>query len=225
VRKTAKPIMLRRIFPLACQTARSRPGALNYSSTGEGSIAHLGMLVLAKKLGIEMTHIPYKTNAQSIMDVASGVIQLQLATVSPTLPLYQAGKIRILGVASDRRAPLLPDVPTLQEEGVPDFQAKFSMALFLPAGSPEIIVTRLSRAVDETLADAPVQKSLFRARLRAQGFLACRARAVHRDRNRDVSANCSGVRHQDAVIAWERGCTVLGDGRLRPRWSRRVAPE
>ena len=115
--------------------------------------SHLGMLVLAKKLGIEMTHIPYKTTAQSIMDVASGVIQLQLATVSPTLPLYQAGKIRILGVASDRRTPLLPDVPTLQEEGVPD------------------------------------------------------------------------LRHQDAVIAWERGCTVLGDGRLRPRWSRRVVPE
>jgi tripartite-type tricarboxylate transporter receptor subunit TctC len=145
--------------------ARSKPGALNYSSTGEGSIAHLGMLVLAKKLGIEMTHIPYKTTAQSIMDVASGVIQLQLATVSPTLPLYQAGKIRILGVASDRRTPLLPDVPTLQEEGVPDFQAKFSMALFLPAGSPEIIVTRLSQAVDETLADATVQKAYFE-----QGF-------------------------------------------------------
>ena len=117
--------------------AKSKPGALNYSSTGEGSIAHLGMLVLAKKLGIEMTHIPYKSSAQSIVDVASGVIQLQLATISPTIPLYQAGKVRILGVASDQRTPLLPDVPTLQEQGVPDFQAKFSMGFFLPAGSPD----------------------------------------------------------------------------------------
>jgi tripartite-type tricarboxylate transporter receptor subunit TctC len=145
--------------------ARSKPGSLNYSSTGEGSIAHLGMLVLAKKLGIEMTHIPYKSTAQSIVDVASGVIQLQLATISPTIPLYQAGKVRILGVASDRRTPLLPDVPTLQEQGVSDFQAKFSMALFLPAGSPEIIVKRLNEAVGEALADAAVQKSYFQ-----QGF-------------------------------------------------------
>jgi tripartite-type tricarboxylate transporter receptor subunit TctC len=145
--------------------ARSKPGSLNYSSTGEGSIAHLGMLVLAKKLGIEMTHIPYKTTAQSIIDVASGVIQLQLATISPTIPLYQAGKVRILGVASDRRTPLLPDVPTLQEQGVSNFQATFSMGLFLPAGSPEAIVRRLNQAVGETLADAAIQKAFFQ-----QGF-------------------------------------------------------
>ena len=145
--------------------AKSKPGALNYSSTGEGSIAHLGMLVLAKKLGIEMTHIPYKSTAQSIVDVASGVIQLQLATISPTIPLYQAGKVRILGVASDRRTPLLPDVPTLQEQGVSDFQATFSMALFLPVGSPNAVVKRLNEAVREALADPAVQKSYFQ-----QGF-------------------------------------------------------
>ena len=145
--------------------AKSKPGALNYSSTGEGSIAHLGMLVLAKKIGIEMTHIPYKSTAQSIVDVASGVIQLQLATISPTIPLYQAGKVRILGVASDRRTPLLPDVPTLQEQGVSDFQATFSMALFLPVGSPNAVVKRLNEAVREALADPAVQKSYFQ-----QGF-------------------------------------------------------
>ena len=139
--------------------ARSKPGALNYSSTGEGSIAHLGMLVLAKKLGIEMTHVPYKSTAQSIMDVASGVIQLQLATVSPTIPLYQAGRVKILGIASDKRTPLLPEVPTLQEQGVPDFEAKFSMGLFLPAGSPEIAIKRLNEAAAGAVADAGVQKS------------------------------------------------------------------
>ena len=165
MRKTAKPIMLRRIFrsPARQHDPSPEPSTIHRPEKEASHIS--GTLVLAKKLGIEMTHIPYKTTAQSIMDVASGVIQLQLATVSPTLPLYQAGKIRILGVASDRPAPLLPDVPTLQEEGVPDFQAKFSMALFLPAGSPEIIVTRLSQAVDETLADATVQKAYFE-----QGF-------------------------------------------------------
>ena len=145
--------------------AKSKPGSLNYSSTGEGSIAHLGMLVLAKKLGIEMTHVPYKSTAQSIVDVASGVIQLQLATVAPTLPLYHTGKVRIVGVASDRRTPLLPEIPTLQEQGVADFQAKFSMGLFLPAGTPATVVTLLNRAVADALADSSVQRSYFQ-----QGF-------------------------------------------------------
>jgi len=145
--------------------ARSKPGQLNFSSTGEGSIAHLGMLVLAKKLGIEMTHVPYKSTAQSIVDVASGVIQLQLATIAPTIPLYQTGRVRILGVASDHRTPVLPDVPTLQELGVPDFQAKFSMGLFLPAGAPERVIDLLNAAVKEALADPDVQKQYF-----LQGF-------------------------------------------------------
>jgi tripartite-type tricarboxylate transporter receptor subunit TctC len=114
-------------IPDVVALARSKPGALNFSSTGEGSIAHLGMLVLAKKLGIEMTHVPYKSTAQSIVDVASGVIQLQLATIAPTIPLYQSGKVRILGVASDHRNPSLPDIPTLQEQGVPDFRNTFAM--------------------------------------------------------------------------------------------------
>ena len=100
-------------IPELVALARSKPGQLNFSSTGEGSIAHLGMLVLAKKLGIEMTHVPYKSTAQSIIDVASGVIQLQLATIAPTIPLHHTGKVRILGVASDHRTPVLPDVPPL----------------------------------------------------------------------------------------------------------------
>lgn len=145
--------------------ARSKPpGALNFSSTGVGSIAQLGMLMIAKKLGIEMTHVTYKSTAQSIVDVASGVIQLQLATIAPTMPLYQTGRIRILGVASDHRIPSLPDIPTLREQGV-DVQAKFSMGLFLPAGSPDEIIKRLNETVRTALADPAVQKQYFQ-----QGF-------------------------------------------------------
>src|SRR5262249_2219249 len=153
------------IADLVALAKRSPPGTLNYSSTGNGSIAHLGMLILAKRLGIEMTHVPYKSTAQSIVDVASGVIQLQLATISPTIPLYQAGKVRILGVASDRRTPLLPDVPTLQEQGAPDSVANFSVGLFRPAGSPDNVVGRMTQAVSEALADPAVQRSYFQ-----QGF-------------------------------------------------------
>ena len=141
--------------------AKSKPGSLNYSSTGEGSIAHLGMLTIAKKLGISMTHVPYKSTAQSIVDVASGVIQLQLATISPTLPLLDAGKVRVLGIASEKRSPLMPDVPTLAEQGVAT-TAGFTFGFVFPAGTPEPIVNRSNAAFREILEDEGVKKALLR---------------------------------------------------------------
>jgi tripartite-type tricarboxylate transporter receptor subunit TctC len=148
------------IADLVALAKRSKPGALNFSSTGDGSIAHLGMLIIAKKLGIEMTHVPYKSTAQSIIDVASGVIQLQLATISPTIPLLHAGKVRVLGIAKDRRSPLMPDVPTLAEQGAAT-TASFSLGFVFPAGTPEAIVKRSSAALQDILQEEPVKKALL----------------------------------------------------------------
>jgi tripartite-type tricarboxylate transporter receptor subunit TctC len=148
------------VTDLVALAKRSKPGALNYSSTGEGSIAHLGMLIIAKKLGIEMTHVPYKSTAQSIVDVASGVIQLQLATISPTIPLLQAGKVRVLGIASERRSPRMPDVPTLIEQNVAT-TAGFTFGFVFPAGTPDPIVKRSNDAFREILQDEGVKKSLL----------------------------------------------------------------
>ena len=148
------------VADLVALAKRSKPGALNYSSTGDGSIAHLGMLIIAKKLGIEMTHVPYKSTAQSIIDVASGVIQLQLATIAPTLPLVHTGKVRVLGIASDRRSPLMPDVPTLAEQGAAT-TASFSLGFVFPAGTSETVVTRSSAALQEILQDEGLKKALF----------------------------------------------------------------
>jgi tripartite-type tricarboxylate transporter receptor subunit TctC len=148
------------VADLVALAKRSKPGALNFSSTGDGSIAHLGMLIIAKKLGIEMTHVPYKSTAQSIIDVASGVIQLQLATISPTIPLVQAGKVRVLGIASGRRSPLMPDVPTLAEQGAAT-TASFSLGFVFPTGTPEAIVRRSSEAFQDILQDEAVKKALF----------------------------------------------------------------
>ena len=133
------------VADLVALAKRSKPGALNFSSTGDGSIAHLGMLIIAKKLGIEMTHVPYKSTAQSIIDVASGVIQLQLATISPRFRSCKPEKFVFLGIASDRRSPLMPDVPTLAEQGAAT-TASFSLGFVFPSGTPEAIVRRSSEA-------------------------------------------------------------------------------
>jgi tripartite-type tricarboxylate transporter receptor subunit TctC len=147
------------VSDLVALAKRSKPGALNFSSTGEGSIAHLGMLIIAKNLGIEMTHVPYKSTAQSIIDVASGVIQLQLATISPTLPLLHAGKVRVLGIASEKRSPLMQDVPTLAEQGAAT-TASFTLGFVFPTGTPEPIVKRSSDAFREILQDEAIRKVL-----------------------------------------------------------------
>lgn len=131
--------------------AKSKPGALNFSSVGEGSVSHVGMLIFARKMGIALTHVPYKSTAQSIVDVSTGIIHMQLASIPPTVPLYQAGKIQVLAVAGAKRVAMMPDVPTMAEAGVPDYEATFWLAMFAPAGTAAAVVTRLNRELDDVL--------------------------------------------------------------------------
>jgi tripartite-type tricarboxylate transporter receptor subunit TctC len=139
--------------------AKSKPGTLNYSSVGEGSISHVGMLVFANKMGIELTHIPYKSTAQSIIDVSTGLIHLQLASIPPALSLYQAGKVQVLAVAGPQRIALMPDVPTMAEAGVADYEATFWLAMFAPAGTSAAIVARLNRELADVLKTDAVKQA------------------------------------------------------------------
>src|SRR5262249_27120492 len=95
--------------------AKAKPGTFNYSSIAEGSLAHLGMVVFAEKMRLDMHHVPYKTTAQSIIDVVSGIIHVQLASIPPIVSLYVTKKIQVLGIAGKHRIPLLQDVPTMAE--------------------------------------------------------------------------------------------------------------
>jgi tripartite-type tricarboxylate transporter receptor subunit TctC len=139
--------------------AKARPGQLNYSSIGEGSIAQLGMADFGEKMGIELQHIPYKSTAQSIVDVSTGIIQMQLATVAPTLPMFDAKKIQVLGIAGKNRLPVFPGVPTMAEAGIPGYEHTFWVALFAPAGTPEAIIARLNREVADALATDSVKQA------------------------------------------------------------------
>jgi tripartite-type tricarboxylate transporter receptor subunit TctC len=139
--------------------AKSKPGELNYSSSGEGSIGHLGMAVFADKVGIDIRHIPYKSTAQSIVDVATGIIQLQLATIAPILSLHAAKKVQVLAVAGKNRLPALPDVPTVAEAGIPDFEETFWVGVFAPVETPAAIVARLNREVGAALQADEIKKA------------------------------------------------------------------
>jgi tripartite-type tricarboxylate transporter receptor subunit TctC len=129
--------------------ARSSPGKLNYSSPGIATPHHLAMELFKQTVGIDVTHIPYKGSAGAITDLLAGQVQAAFTPVHTILPYVQAGKLRILGIASTKRVPWFPDMPTMAEEGIEGVDSDGWAAMFVPARTPADIVRRLS---EETLA-------------------------------------------------------------------------
>lgn len=142
------------------EVAKAKPGVLNYSSVGEGSVAHLGMLLLADRAGLQMQHIPYKSSAQSIVDVAAGFIDLQLATIPPALSLHHAGKVDVLGITSAKRMSILKDIPTVAESGIPGYEWTTWFAMFAPANIPVGVRDVLNNAMREALAMPEIRNAL-----------------------------------------------------------------
>ncbi len=144
--------------------AKANPGKLNYGSAGLGSAPHMGVALFANAAGIDMVHVPFAGLGPSLNAVMAGTVQLSLTTVPFAKPQGEAGKIRNLGITGPSRDPLLPDVPTLQELGLPVTTQVF-FGLLAPAGTPEPIVTRLRKEVGEIANDAAVVE-----RLRTLGY-------------------------------------------------------
>jgi tripartite-type tricarboxylate transporter receptor subunit TctC len=139
--------------------ARSRPGALNYASVGEGSLSHLGGLIFSEMTGTQSTHVPYKGSSQSILDVVAGRVQFLFTAISTTQALHRDGKVRIIAVAGPKQG-VLPDVPTMAEAGFPDYKLYFWFATFMPAGTPGDIVSRMNRDINGAVLDPKTSKLL-----------------------------------------------------------------
>jgi tripartite-type tricarboxylate transporter receptor subunit TctC len=146
------------------QLAKARPGKLEYSSGGTGSAQQLAMELFMSLTGTHFLHVPYKGAPQAAMDVVSGQIPVAMAGVPIVVSLIKQGRLRALGIASDKRLPLLADTPTLAEQGIP---LKFATwgGLFAPAGTPVEIIRRLNRETLIALNSADVQ-----ARMAEFGF-------------------------------------------------------
>ena len=145
--------------------AKTKPGQLTYGSAGLASLAHLAAALFASDAGIELAHIPYKSSAQSSIDIITGRLDMQFATVGPTLENIRDGKLRALATTGRKRVPSLPDVPTMMEAGVKDYDVALWMAYMLPAGTPDAIAGKLNAAMTEILAEPDVVTTLHK-----QGF-------------------------------------------------------
>jgi tripartite-type tricarboxylate transporter receptor subunit TctC len=143
------------------QVARSRPGELNHGTPGSGTSPHLCVELFMNAAGkLRITHVPYKGGADVVRDLLANRIQLACSNMTPVIAHIQAGKLRALAVTSRSRHPLLPDVPTVDEAGLPGFEVTGWFALLAPAGTPAPVVERLNAEVVKALRDAAVAERM-----------------------------------------------------------------
>lgn len=141
--------------------ARSHPGEVNYASSGNGSSLHLFMELFKLQTGMQATHVPYKGGVQAAPDLIKGRIHTMFEILPTQIANIQAGKVRALAVTSARRNAQIPDVPTMREAGLPDFEAAVWFGLYAPARTPATIVQSLQAAMARTLASSPLQERLL----------------------------------------------------------------
>jgi tripartite-type tricarboxylate transporter receptor subunit TctC len=127
--------------------ARAKPNQLIYGSGGIGNVTHLEMELMNAMVGIQMTHVPYKGSAPSIIALMGGEVQMVFSSVPSALAQIKAGRIRALGVSIKKRSSVLPDVPTISESGVPGFDAASWYGAFAPAGTPKNVVAVLGKEI------------------------------------------------------------------------------
>jgi tripartite-type tricarboxylate transporter receptor subunit TctC len=132
--------------------AKARPGELSYASSGNGSTGHFAAELFNQKAGLKMLHVPYKGNAQALVDIIAGQVMMMYDQVSTSSPLVRAGKLRALAVTSSTRSSLFPDLPTIDEAGVKGYEAITFNGLLAPAGTPREILSRLQGDVAKIVA-------------------------------------------------------------------------
>jgi len=145
--------------------ARASPGKLNYASAGIGTTFHFCAEMFKDATGTFILHVPYRGGGPALLDTVAGQVDLSFPTLSAALPHVKAGTLRALGVTSTTRSPQLPEVPTLREAGVKNFEFTQWLALLAPAGTPQPIVARLNGALNGALQSREVQEKFAQ-----QGF-------------------------------------------------------
>ena len=148
---------------------KARPGQVDYASSGNGSGQHLFAALLCSVTGMQMNHVPYRGSGQATTDLLGGQVQMAIPGLAGMLGHIRTGKLRALAVTGVKRAPQLPDVPTVIEAGVPGFEAYVWMGLLAPKGTPAVIVDRLRREVVAVLTVPEVQNYMSTAAIEVVG--------------------------------------------------------
>lgn len=141
--------------------AKAHPGELNYSSTGTGTSSSLSGFSLGKRAGLEITHVPYK-GADALTDLIAGRVQFMFATIPSVVQQIAAGRLRAIAVSSGHRSRSMPDIPTVAEKGFPGFELGSWFGMFAPRGTPEPIIAKLNKEINEILKLPEVEQRMIK---------------------------------------------------------------
>jgi len=142
------------------ELARAKPGTLNFGSSGPGSNYHKAAELLKNLAGVNIVHVPYKGGGPAMLAVIAGEDQLMFSSIVQTVPNIQSGQLRALATGGEKRSPILPDLPTIAEAGVPGYVATNWWGIVAPAGTPQPIVDKLHDAI-AGLLDSPETKKFL----------------------------------------------------------------
>jgi tripartite-type tricarboxylate transporter receptor subunit TctC len=140
--------------------AKDKPGDLDYASAGIGTFQHLGGELFKLMAGVDMVHVPFRGGGPSMLSVVGGHTQVTFPSLAQTVPYIRSGALRALGTGGRTRSPVLPDVPTIAEAGVPGYEAVNWWGIMAPAGTPQAVVDRLNGEIAAVLKSTEVQKQL-----------------------------------------------------------------
>ena len=139
--------------------AKSKPGALNYASSGPGTPYHMAGELFKAMTGTDIVHVPHRNSGEARNSVIGGHVQMMIDAITTTAPTVQAGQVRALGTTGLKRSDVLPDVPTIAESGVPKYEATIWLGIMAPAGTPQPIVDKLNGEIRKMLAKPEIQQS------------------------------------------------------------------
>lgn len=142
------------------QLVKAKPGTFSYASAGNGTGPHIAGELFKLSAGLDVVSIPYKGSAPAVVDTIAGNTQFMFPSLFTAYPHVKGGKLKALGIAGDKRSPVLPDVPTLAEQGIANVSMSQWYALFAPAKTPRAVIERLNRELNSVLADKAVQKKI-----------------------------------------------------------------
>jgi tripartite-type tricarboxylate transporter receptor subunit TctC len=151
------------------ELARSKPGSLNFASSGAGAPPHLAGVMFQKLAGVSLNHIPYRGDTPAITDLLAGQVQLAFLSIQPLTPLVKAGKLRALAITSGKRSAAMPELPTVAESGLAGYDIGTWWGLLAPAKTPRPIVERLAAAMGKATAVPSVKERFAAGGIAAQG--------------------------------------------------------
>lgn len=157
---TAHPSFPARNIPELIRIAKASPGRIQYATSGQGGIPHLAAALFEKMTGVSLLIVPYKGSSAAAIDVISGQVPVMVSSVSPALPYLASGRLRALGIGSTKRSSLLPQVPTIAEQGVPGYDSSMWWGILAPSKTPPAIVAKINRDMNQGLGSQDVRERI-----------------------------------------------------------------